>query len=136
VLLRQGDIAGARNAARSMKNDQTWFAGLLQTCLQPGSAVDIERLQAEAREAQRSLLELRDPEQQYFQAAVLTFCGQREIATKLLFNAISLNYCATEALEDDPLLAKLRPYPEFATIRNASLQCQKKFLAGRGQRVQ
>jgi hypothetical protein len=120
-----------------MKNDQTWFGGILQTCLaEPGVAVDMEKLDSMVRAQEAALLGLRDPEFRYLHGSVLAFCGERELAARMLRSSIAQNYCATEALDKDPLLSKLRYYPEFSQLRSAAGDCQKKFLAGRGQHVQ
>jgi len=131
ILLREGDIAQARVAADKMSNDHTWFGGLLQTCLAPGAAADMDKLDSAVRSSEKALLEQRDPEFHYLQGSLLAFCGERQIAVRLLQMAISQNYCSTEALANDPLLEKLRPYPEFNQLRSASQGCLDKFLAGR-----
>ncbi|MFB3813111.1 MAG: protein kinase [Terriglobales bacterium] len=134
VLLREGDIAQARQAAARMNKDQTWFGGVLQTCLEPGSFVDMSRLEAEVKAAAPVMLSERDPEFRYLQGSVMAFCGQRELAVKLLRSAIDQDHCSTEALRYDPLLAKLRPYPEFDQLRAAAQECQRKFLVARGMK--
>jgi serine/threonine protein kinase/TolB-like protein len=127
VLLRQGDLAAAREAARRMTNDPTWFGGLLQACLRPGAATEMETLDRRVRATEAALEAQRDPEFRYLQAAQLTFCGEREAAVKLLRSAIQANYCAAQALERDPLLAKLRIYPEYQELRAAAAECQRRF---------
>jgi hypothetical protein len=62
VLLRQGDLTAAREAARKMKNDHTWFGGVLQACLRPGAALDIGKLKSQVRAARPAMLGQRDPE--------------------------------------------------------------------------
>jgi serine/threonine protein kinase/TolB-like protein len=131
VLLRDGTIDEARQAARRMSDDSTWFGGLLQTCLTPDSGAELDR---RAQQQAPAMLALRNPEFRYLQGTIMAFCGEREIAAELLKSAITQNYCATAALDRDPLLAKLRFYPDFESLRMASRECQKKFLAARGQR--
>ncbi len=82
-----------------------------------------------------ALLQLRDPELRYMQGSILAFCGERAPAARLLQSAIGDQYCATDAFANDPLLDKLRPYPEFQRLQSASKDCMKRFLADRGQRV-
>jgi len=76
-------------------------------------------------------LGLRDPELLYYQGSIMAFCGNKDLAVRLLRSAIEHNYCALSALDFDPLLVKLRGTPEFAELRVAANQCQQKFLAGR-----
>ena len=133
ILLRKGDVAEARTAAEKMTLGGIWFGGLLQSCVAPGAAVDMADLDFVAHNAMPELLEQRDPEFHYLQGSVLAFCGEREMAARLLQKAIAQNYCAGEALVADPLLQKLRPYPEFDQLRKASQSCQKRILEERGQ---
>jgi len=77
-----------------------------------------------------------DPEDNYFSAARLAYCGQTEAAIQMLRRAIGGNYCSYPAMDSDPLLAKLRRKPEFAEVRSAAIGCQNKFLAERGQNAQ
>jgi len=135
ILLRKGDLAEARSAADKATNDATWFGGLLQSCIAPGAAVDMDRLDSVVRNAMPQLMEQRDPEFHYLQGSLLAFCGERMPAARLLRKAIAQNYCASEALSADPLLQKLRPYPEFDQLLSASQSCQKRFMEERGQHV-
>jgi len=127
LLLRQGDLAAAREAARHMSNDQTWFGGLLQSCLRPGAATELEILDHKVHAAESALAAQRDPEFRYLQGTLLTFCGERTAAVKLLRSAIQSNYCSAQALERDPLLEKLRIYPEYQELRAAAAECQRRF---------
>jgi TolB-like protein/Tfp pilus assembly protein PilF len=74
-----------------------------------------------------------DPEDNYFLAAHLAYCGQTETALKMLGRAIGGNYCSYPAIDSDPLFASIRRKPEFGEVRSAAISCQKKFLAERGQ---
>jgi serine/threonine protein kinase/tetratricopeptide (TPR) repeat protein len=136
ILLRKGDISGARTAAEKMTIGGAWFGSLLQSCVAPGAAVDMADLDAVVRNAMPGLLAERDPEFLYQQGSLLAFCGEREMAARLLRKAIDQHYCAGEALAADPLLQKLRPYPEFDRLRIASQSCQNQFREERGQHVQ
>jgi len=86
------------------------------------------RCDPERTKTQAALLALRDPELLYYQGSVMAFCGNKDLAMRLLHSAIEKNYCALSALDFDPLLAKLRNTPEFAGLRGAANDCQKKFL--------
>ena len=57
-----------------------------------------------------------DPESTYQQGAVLAFAGKKDAAIHMLRLAIEQNYCAYSALENDPLLNKLRATQEFADL--------------------
>jgi eukaryotic-like serine/threonine-protein kinase len=77
-----------------------------------------------------------DPEENYFSASDLAYCGQTEAALQMLLRAIEGNYCSYPAMDSDPLFPNIRGKPEFAEIRSAAINCQKKFLAERGQSAQ
>jgi serine/threonine protein kinase len=124
ILLRAGEVTAARQAAQHLSKDAPWYGGLLQTCLEhPG-----EMAQA-TRAAAPSLMLLRDPEMKYFHASLLSYCGQDRAALDLLRGAIEQNYCASSALQVDPLWAKLRENPEFSELQALANQCQNRFLA-------
>jgi hypothetical protein len=65
----------------------------------------------------------------YFHASLLGYCGQEQVAFDLLRSAIEQNYCASSALQVDPLWAKLREKPEFSELQSLANQCQSRFLA-------
>ncbi len=71
----------------------------------------------------------RDPEPKYLGAALEAFTGQRDAALRLLRRAVEQNYCGYPAMDNDPLFASIRNTPEFAAIRAAGIDCQKKFKA-------
>ena len=52
-------------------------------------------------------------------------------AFRLIKSAIDRNYCATDALQSDPLLVKFRGSSEFSQLVSAAKACQDKFRAER-----
>jgi len=130
VLLREGAVQQAKDAARQMTNDKVWFGSLLQSCVgvRPTAA-----LPDMVNDSAVALLSQRDPEFRYYQGAILGYCGQPDMAMQLIKSAIDQNYCASSALDYDPMLQKLRLTEHFADLRKASLECQKSFLVGRNQ---
>lgn len=76
-----------------------------------------------------------DPEPQYFHGALMMFCGQREIASRLFKSAIARNYCAYSALQNDPLLAKFRSTPEFGQVLSLAKECQERFVKERNEKA-
>jgi serine/threonine protein kinase len=134
ILLREGKIGEARAAARKMNNTEVWFGDVLQSCLQPAPASEFETSSDLDRLLARDLNGMtaqRDPEFRYYQGAILAFCGEKEQAVRLISSAIAQNYCATAALDADPLLTKLRETPEFGRLRQQSKDCQSRFMAER-----
>ena len=127
VLLREGKIDEARQAARKMTNNPVWFSSLLRACLNGDRGPKLEKLVGDHEAA---LFDLRDPEFRYHQGTLLAYCGENGMAMRLLKSAIRRNYCATSALDSDPLLANIRGRPEFAIVRDMAQQCQRKLSAG------
>ncbi len=130
VLLRQGTLDQAREASRQMTNNQVWFGNLLQACVGVRPAADLPDMVGDSAVA---LLSQRDPEFRYYQGSILAYCGQSNTATQLIKSAIDQNYCASAALDYDPMLQKLRLSADFTDLRKASLDCQRRFLTVKNQ---
>ena len=125
ILLREGRMDEARDAAAKMSPGPTWFAPLIQACVKPAAYVDMKKL---ADQATPDLLQLRDAELRYYHGAIMSYCGQTDLAAKLIQSAIAAHYCSTVALHTDPLLDKLRTTPAFPALEQAAKQCQDDFL--------
>lgn len=74
-----------------------------------------------------------DPENRYWDAALIVRCGKYELAARLLKSAIDGRYCAHTALQTDPLLAGLRNKAEYHQLLVAAKQCEDQFLSERAQ---
>ncbi|HEY5164148.1 MAG TPA: hypothetical protein VII81_14160, partial [Terriglobales bacterium] len=125
ILLREGRMEEVRMAAAKMPQGLTWFAPLFQACVKPVAPAEMKRL---ADQAAPQLLALRDAELRYYHGAILSYCGQTDLAAKLIQSAIAAHYCSNVALHTDPLLAKLRATPAFPALEQAAKQCQEDFL--------
>jgi TolB-like protein len=121
ILLRDGKTNEARLAAAKVPAGSPWFGNLLRDCLKPAPAAVLKK---EAEQAEPELMAQRDPEFRYYQGAILAWCGQEELAARLIQSAIAQNYCSYTALYDDPLLPKLRASPAFAGLTEAAQRCQ------------
>jgi hypothetical protein len=73
----------------------------------------------------------RDPEACYVLGSLLAFLRQDEAALTLLRSAVEHGYCASTALDTDPLLAGLRGRPEMGPIRERASACRRAFDAHR-----
>ncbi len=129
ILLREGRISDAEQSLGNMSRNPTWFGWLLQSCVHSGS---VSETGVDAA-TESALLAQRDPELKYYQATLMAFCGEDDLAARLLKSAIDQNYCAYSALQLDPLLASLRQTPAFQPILAAAHQCQQRFLVDRAQ---
>jgi TolB-like protein/predicted Ser/Thr protein kinase len=131
LLLREGRLAEAREAVTRMPTASHYHRDLLQSCLQ-GPPSDLDEI---ASKALTMPLES-DPELVYYQGAILAFCGKKDAAVHLLKRAIESNYCSYSQLQLDPLLAKLRPTPEFGELLTAAHACQQAVVSNGAPRGQ
>lgn len=129
VLMRQGKMQEAKRAAQQMPQSSLWMRGLLQACLNKAPATEVHRL---AELAENELLPEQDPELKYLQGGLLAFCGEKQIALNFLRKAVAQNYCASQALQSDPLLAGLRGDAEFRQIEQQAAACQQNLKAAQG----
>ena len=133
ILLREGKIDEAEEAIKNMPDLAIWFKPVLSQCVQNGGVTAGQNIDART---QAALIGIRDPELLYYQGSLMAFCGNRDLAVRMIGEAIHHNYCAYSALELDPLLASLRDTPEFRRLRDAATKCQQDFLVARTRKNQ
>jgi tetratricopeptide (TPR) repeat protein len=126
--IRSGNLPQAREASEKLVDDSR--DKILNSCLNHAPSEDVDNL---ARELAPKILAIPDPENRYVAAPTFAFCGQKDIALRLLKSAITGHYCAYNAMQTDPMLAPLRSSPEFAQLLLAAKQCRDDFLAQRSQ---
>ncbi len=124
LLLRAGKLDEARAAAHEMTNDETWFGNVLRACLDNRPPAEINTL---AFENEGAMLAQRDPEFRYYQGSLMAYCGQPDVASKLIKSAIQQNYCAAEALQKDPALESFRKYADYPGLLSSAQECQYRF---------
>jgi Tfp pilus assembly protein PilF len=125
ILLREARVDEARVAATKMTDGPPWFGTLLKACLIRLPASEMKRL---ADDAAPQLLAQRDAELRYYHGAVMSYCGQTELAAQLVQSAISAHYCANVAIHTDPLMDKVRGTSLFDPLAQSAKQCQDDFL--------
>ncbi len=130
ILLGQGKLGEARQTIQRTSDRPLLGRDLLQACLDPQQTSQLDRT---AKKSEAFSLALVDPEPRYFTGALLSYCGQRDAAVRLLRSAIEQNYCAYTALQTDPLLVKFRRTPEFGELLSEAKECQNEVLAHRDQ---
>jgi eukaryotic-like serine/threonine-protein kinase len=130
ILLSQGKLDDARESLQKASSNLWYRREFLQACLDPRQTSQLKKI---GQEMETAVLAQLDPEPRYVLGTLLTFCGQKEGAIRMLKSAIGQNYCAYTALQTDPLLAKLRGNPEFSELSSAAKECQNRFLAQRDQ---
>ena len=126
ILLREGRVNEAREAAKKMPMAARYHRDLVEAALGLRPALELDRMAQEAvtRTGTRD-----DPEPLYYVASMFAFAGKKEAARHTIRLAIDQNYCALSTLENDPLLPKLRPTVEFAELLKAARSCQQPVLA-------
>jgi DNA-binding winged helix-turn-helix (wHTH) protein/TolB-like protein/tetratricopeptide (TPR) repeat protein len=130
ILVGRGKLNEARQSIQRMSHTSLMGHDLLQACLDPQYA---SQLVGSAQEVETAALAGVDSEPRYVFGSLLSYCGQKDAAVRLLKNAIEQNYCAYQTLQSDPMLVKLRGTPEFSELLSAAKQCQDRFLAQRQQ---
>ena len=124
ILLRQGKPQQALEAAKQVRGNQLGRK-LLVECL-PTASASLSRV---AQEVEIDVSKNPDPEVSYTSGALLAYCGQNQSAFHLLKTAIDRRYCATDALQFDPLLAPVRGTAEFNQLVAAARECHNRFRA-------
>jgi len=130
ILIGQGKLSEARQSIQRMSDAPLVGHDLLQVCLVPQQA---SQLDSAAQKIETAALAGVDAEPRYAFGTLLSYCGQKDAALRLLRSAVEHNYCAYSALQSDPLLVKLRGTPEYSQLLSAAKQCQNRFLAQRNQ---
>jgi eukaryotic-like serine/threonine-protein kinase len=127
-LIRAGNLSQAREQATKMKDRP--IEKMVNACLNHAAAADVDK---DAREIAQMILDFHDPEARYLNAGYFAFCGQKDIAVRLIKGAIAGHYCAYTDLQTNAMLASLRGTPEFAELLSGAKQCRDNFVAERGQ---
>jgi hypothetical protein len=130
VYLTAGNVAQAREAAKSVAKASIYHRELLVACTQAQRPGDLDRI---VRETESSVMTEPDPEAWYHVGALMAYCGQNDAALRLLKAAVQQNYCAYSALLEDPLLKNLRKETAFNEVLTAAGTCQETLKEGRGQ---
>jgi TolB-like protein len=129
LLVEQGKLEEALTKKQRLTPAHTFDKGLLEACIEHRPAAEIRTL---SQKLASDTLAVPDSEAGYYAAGFLSFCGERELALRLLQAAVEKHYCSYPAMDNDPFFANIRSDPQFAAIRSAGIACQKDFLAHRG----
>ena len=62
-----------------------------------------------------------------FRSVHASFCRKKDGAIRLLRAASEHDLCIYPSVDHDPLFDKIRSSPEFKAVRQAGIDCQKKF---------
>jgi hypothetical protein len=130
ILLQEGKLKEACDAVKKIPATARYRRDLAEAVLGLRPPAELDRL---AQEDTTSLAAGDDPENSYYQGSLLAYGGKKDAAVHMLRLAIEQNYCSYSALENDPLLSKLRATSEFADLLEAARLCQQSVLAPSGQ---
>jgi serine/threonine protein kinase/Tfp pilus assembly protein PilF len=128
VQLAEGNVAAARESAKSMGKGPSYHRDLMAACTAAQRPADLDKI---VRETESATMIEPDPEAWYHVAEVMAACGQKEPALRLLKAAVQQNYCAHDALLDDPMLKDLRKETAFDEVLTATSNCQAVLKEGR-----
>src|SRR5260370_27058888 len=103
ILLGQGKLAEARQTIQKTSDIPLMGRDLVQSCLDPQQTPQFDRA---AQKIEAAALASVDSEPRYWVGNLLSYCGHKDAALRLLRSAIEQNYCAYTALQTDPLLVK------------------------------
>jgi len=126
--LAEGNVAAARESARSMGKAPNYHRELMAACTAAQRPADLDKI---VRETESATMIEPDPEAWYHVADLMAACGQKEPALRLLKAAVQQNYCAHDAMLDDPLLKDLRKETAFDDVLTAASKCQALLKEGR-----
>ena len=128
AAMRTGRLEDARESSRAIATNLGLNGNLLQACVSSAASSEMERI---GREAERMAQSQADPERRFSFGEVLFFCNQTDAGLRTMQGAIEGNYCAHEALQHDPMLARLRSMHEYGPLLNQAKACEDSFLAAR-----
>jgi serine/threonine protein kinase/Tfp pilus assembly protein PilF len=128
ILMRAGDNAAViQRGIQPNSTERRWW-NLFKGYVDGRPPAELKPLAAEVK---RGSLAEPDPEPSYFTAATLAVCRQDAEALDLLRAVVERGYCAHPAMDFDPAFARLRGTADFQKLRQASIDCQQRFLQAR-----
>lgn len=128
LYIHDGKRAPVRDLAEKFR-DLSWAAVMLACVDHPGSENAAKLAQQEAA----GVFADPDPEVHYVVASTILFCGQKELALRMIKSSIEGHYCPYEGLRNDSIWAELRDASEFPELLAGAKKCQQEFLTQRSQ---
>jgi tetratricopeptide (TPR) repeat protein len=122
LLLREGRLPEAREAAKRMSNAPHYHRDLMEAIVGLRPPSELDRM---AHDAETGGPSDPDPELSYYQGALFAYAGKKDAAFHMLKTAIEQNYCAYSNLLSDPLLRGLHSDRKFDELLTAAHGCQQ-----------
>jgi serine/threonine protein kinase len=129
IFLWEGKLKEAQEAVRRLPSDSPHDL-LFKACVENPSSAKAGEM---AHQLEPWMLAIPDPENRYTFGSDMVWCGQKEIAVRLIKSAIEGNFCPYVALQKDAPVGPLRSWPEYPQLLAAAKECQDNFLAARAQ---
>jgi eukaryotic-like serine/threonine-protein kinase len=122
VLVREGRVEEALPKLKMIPGGKSFE--LLHDCWPDSSTLKCAKTTKES-EADFRIIPFTDA--WYFGAAMQAFVGKKDAAVRLLRAASEHGLCVYPSVDRDPLFDKIRDSAEFKAVRQAGIECQKKF---------
>ncbi len=122
VLVREGRIEEALPRLKMIPGGKTFE--LLRDCWPDSST---SKCADAAKESEASFRTIPFTDAWYFGAAMQAFAGKKDAAVRLLRADSEHDFCVYPSVDRDPLFDKIRDSAEFKAVRQAGIECQKKF---------
>ena len=114
IALRTDNRAAALAETDAVSHTGYRLADVARIYLKHGTQADLRKAAAEVETDPHYL---RDGEELYRNAEVLSYCQQTDAALRQLRKAIERSYCSYPAMDNDPSFDPIRQRPEFAELR-------------------
>jgi TolB-like protein len=135
LFWRAGKMAEAREAIQKEDQVSADEKRFKLACTDRSSlpATALAELDRAAHKIAPEFMSNPDPENRYLWATDMAFCGEKDVALRLLKSSIEGRYCVYDAMQKDPLMASLRSTPEYPQLLSAAQQCKQAFIAERAR---
>jgi hypothetical protein len=122
ILLREGRVEEALPKLKAIPAGMQ--RELIRDCWPDSST---EKCSTTARQAEASFRDITFTDAWYFGAAMQAFFNRKDGAIRLLQAATDHSFCIYPYVDSDPLFDKIRDSAEFKAVRQAGIDCQKRF---------
>ncbi len=122
ILLREGKVEEALPKLQAIPAGMQ--RELIRDCWPDSST---QKCAITARQSEASFRAITFSDAWYFGAALQAFLNKRDSAIRLLQAATEHNLCIYPSVDSDPLFDQIRNSAEFKAVRQAGIECQKRF---------
>jgi len=122
VLVREGKVEEALPKLKMIPGGKSFE--LLRDCWPDSSTLKCAKA---TKESEADFRNIPFTDAWYFGAAMQAFVGKKDAAVRLLRAASKHDLCVYPSVDRDLLFDKIRDSAEFKAVRQAGVECQKKF---------